>query len=300
MGLLQNLFLVADADSPHSPAFERTRALALAAGAKVHCAAFPYSRFGGFVEAAAVTRAREANMEVAMRCVEQQARYLREAGIDASSRVIWAEAPLPEVLTEAYRHKAQLLIKDVGRVTGIGRLLTTPLDLELLRRGRLPLMLVGAGARGLPRHLLVAADVLDGPGALNACLLHHAQELARLCEGELHLAYVGAPLAPPHGADAAGVAAAMSLAADVHSQREEALGRIGAAAGLPAARRHLLEGAAAAALREFVLAKGFDLLVLATANKACSDRQLMGRVAEEVVAQAPCSLLCIPVEAVQA
>jgi len=297
MSHLQNLFLIADADAPHSAAFERARALALAAGARVHVAAFPYSRIATFIDAAAVRKAREAQMETAMRCVEDQATYLRDLGIEASSRVIWAETPLPEILTEAYRQQAQLLIKDVGQVSGLHRLLTTALDLELLRHGRLPLMLVAEGSPGTPRQVAVAVDVLEGPDELNHELLDRGREIARLGEAELHLVHVGPSL--PAGADGAGVAAGQALAAELQAQRLDAFQQLADSAQLPKERCHLLEGAVAATLRDFAVAHRIDLLVLATANKAQGDRQLMGRVAEEIVAQAPCSLLCLPVDAAQ-
>jgi len=299
MSHLQNLFLIADADAPHSAAFERVRALALAAEARVHIAAFPYSRYAAFIDADAVRKAREAQMETAMRSVEQQSTCLRDIGIQASSRVIWAETPLPEILTEAYRQQAQLLIKDVGQVSGLHRLLTTALDLELLRHGRLPLMLVAEGSPGTPRQVAVAVDVLEGPDKLNHELLDRGREIARLGEAELHLVHVGPSLSRPAGADGAGVAAGQALAAELQAQRLDAFLQLADSAQLPEERCHLLEGAVAATLRDFAVAHRIDLLVLATANKAQGDRQLMGRVAEEIVAQAPCSLLCLPVEAAQ-
>jgi len=297
MGPLQNLFLVADADNPHSAAFERTRALALAAGARVHVAAFAYTRIAAFIEADAVRKAREAQMETAMHSVEQQATCLRDIGVEASSRVTWAETPLPGILSEAYRREAQLLIKDVGQVSGLHRLLTTELDLELLRRGRLPLMLVAEGSPGTPRRVAVAVDVLKGSALLNHDLLDRGREIARLGEGELHLVHVGPSLSLPAGADAAGVAAGQALAGELRAQRLEAFQRLAEAAQLPKEHCHLLEGPVATTLRDFAVAHRIDLLVLATANKAQGDRQLMGRVAEDVVAQASCSLLCVPVEA---
>jgi len=299
MAELQNLFLVADTERPHSPAFERVRALALTCQARVHIAAFSYHRAIAAVaiaSRAAMEKARDGYVARDGNVVEQQAVYLRGLGVKASCSAVWAHPVLPEILLQAAEQNSGLLMKDRCREPLLKRLATASLDQQLLRRSPLPVMLVAEDDRPMPRRILVAADVVEGGDSLNAVLLRHALGLALACNAELHLAYVSEPLGSLGSEVLLNLAENEMLKAEILGNRADAFRRYTQVAQIPEGRHHYLEGPAASTLCDFAADRQFDVIVLANANRSRLDRWLMGSTAEQLVDQAPCSLLSVPVE----
>jgi len=295
---LRSLFLVADAARPHSPAFERARALAVATRARVHAGAFCYSRSIAALALAskdALQEARDGYVAQALRCVEQQAVYLRHLGVDAGYSAVWAHPELAEILFEVGEQKSDLLVKDVAREPLLKRIAVSSIDEQLLRSCSVPVMLVVEDGRPTPKRILVAVDVLDSDDR-NAQLMRNAVGLALQCDAELHLAYASEPVATL-GSEALVSGAAVDLfSAEIRKSRVEAFRQFCGKEQVPEDRRHYLEGPAAASVCELARAGDFDLIVVANAKRSRTERWLMGSTVEAIMRHAPCSLLSVPVE----
>jgi len=296
MTQFRSLYLLADPQQPHSPAFERTRALALASGARVHIAAFCYSRAVAAVALAsreAMERARDGYLAEARRAVGQQATYLRGLGLQVSCGADWAHPVLPEILAGTAEQQADLVIVDAVEEGLPQRLLAHAPDQQLLRRCPVPVMRVAPGDRPLPRRVLAAVDVLED-AARNLRLLRDAAACALQCDAALQLAYVSEPAALAGGDVFAGGGVGAQLEADVLRLRREAFAAFVADAHLPGECAHFLEGPAAMTLCRFAAEQGSDLIVLGIAARSRVDRWLLGSTAEQVTRQAPCGVLALP------
>lgn len=297
MSQISRIFLVADAEAPHSPAFERARALALATKARVHIGAFVYSRAiaaVGVVDKEGMEQARDGYVATASRAVEQQAVYLRDLGLEASHEACWAHPVLPELLIELAELKSDLVIKDAHRAALPTRLVSASLDQLLIRHSRIPVMLVGPDDRPLPKRVLLAVDVLEGDPALNDQLLRQALAVALQCGGQVHVAYVSEPVIAADGEIMSGAAMNQALIMEITKARRQAFDAFVESNHLPIELTHYLEGSAAATLCEFAASNGFDVIVIATANHGRLERWLLGSTAEHVIARAPCSVLAVP------
>lgn len=299
MPQLRSIFLVANDEHPHSPAFERSRALALATGARVHIGAFCYSgaiAALGAVSGEAMDNARAGLVAKAHKSAEQQALFLRDMGVEASSSAVWAHPALQEILLQVDEQKSDILIKDVHREPLLRRIVASSLDQQLIRACKLPVMLVVDDDRPLPRRILVAADVMEGSSELNSALMRHARGLALQSDAELHMAYVSEPFGSMGSEVVLSAAANVVLEAEVRKSRIEAFQRFADAAQLPQERRHYLDGFAATTLCSFAAENAVDVIVAANANRSRMERWLLGSTAEQIVQHSPCSLLTVPIE----
>ncbi len=296
MTQFRSLYLLADPQRPHSPAFERTRALALASGARVHIAAFFYSRAIAAIALAnrgAMEQARDGYLAEARRAVEQQAAYLRELGLQVSCAADWAHPVLPEILTGIEEQQADLAIVDATDEGLPQRLLAHSPDQQLLRRSAVPVMRVAPDDRPLPRRVLAAVDVLEDP-ALNLRLLRDAAAFALQCDASLQLAYVSEPVLLAGSDIIVGGGASERLEAEVVRVRRESFEAFAAAAHVPRELAHFLEGPAAATLCRFAADQGCDVIAMGVAARSRVDHWLLGSTAEQVVRHASCGVLALP------
>ena len=296
MTQFRSLYLLSDPQRPHSPAFERTRALALASRARVHIAAFCYSRAIAaiaLVNRAAMEQARDGYLAEARRVVEQQAVDLRELGLQVSSAADWAHPVFPEILTGLAEQQTDIAIVDAMEEGLPQRLLAHSPDQQMLRRSPVPVMRVTPGDRPLPRRVLVAVDVLEDP-MLNLRLLRDAAAFALQCDASLQLAYVSEPIALVGSDIIVGGGTSEMLEAEVSRVRRETFAAFSADAHVPAELAHFLEGPAAPTLCRFASEQGCDLIVLGVAARGRVDRWLLGSTAEQVLRHASCGVLALP------
>ncbi|WP_165797403.1 universal stress protein [Solimonas fluminis] len=296
MTQFRSLFLLADPRHPRSPAFERTRALALASGARVHVAAFGYDRAIAAVALAsrsAMEQARDGYMAGLRHAVEQQAASLRELGLQVTCSAAWAHPALPEILVGIAEQQADLAIVDAAEQGLAQRLLSQSPDQQLLRRCPVPLMRVLPGDRSLPHRVLVAIDVLEEP-VQNMRLLRDAGALALQCDATLRLAYVSEPFVVAGSEVFAGGGAGERMEAEIERLRRERFDAFVAGVHLPAELAHYLEGPAAEALCRFAAEQGCDVMALGVVPRDRLERWLIGNTAEQVLHHAPCGLLALP------
>lgn len=194
MSQYQRILLIADPGMQRTPAFERAVWLARRTGASLHMAVFdrvaPIQAMGVF-DATRVEAARDAFVGEQRRWLQQQAGLLRSQGCAVTADAVWADSPKEEMLAYIAEYAPDLAIKDVRHESALKRLLLRPLDWDLLRESPVPLLLVGTLAHAVPRRVLAAIDVSQGPvrdGDLNDSIVKSALALAIQCDAELHLA----------------------------------------------------------------------------------------------------------------
>lgn len=300
MSQIQSIYLIADPEKPHSPAFERARALALATQARVHVAAFCYSRAiaaVGAVNREGMEGARDGLVEATRRAVEQQAIYLRDLGLEVSHGATWAHPILPEIMAELAELKPDLVILDAHDRSLPQRLLATSLDQQILRHVNIPVMLVEHDDPPQPRRILAAVDVMAGDEALGLRLLRQASALALQCGAELHLSYVAEPVVVVGSDMMVGEFSGQIYAEDVDRLRRQAFRDFVVGQHIPPDLVHYLEGTVGPTLGSFAAANRFDLIVIASSGRGWFDRWLLGSTAEHMALHGPCGLLVLPAEA---
>lgn len=299
MSQIRSIYLIANPDMPHSPAFERVRSLALAAGARVHIAAFCYSRpvaAIGTVNRDAMEKAREGVLAPARRAVEQQAVYLRDLGLEVSHGASWAHPALPEALAQIAEQQPDLVVMDTQDRSLPQRLFSVSLDQQLLRHAQVPVMLVGHADPAMPRRVLAAVDVMGGNEAARLRLMREANGIALQCGAELHLAYVSEPVTVVGSDMLVGGVASQIYAEDIERLRKQAFREFVAGQHIPADLAHFLEGPVGPVLCDFMAAKRFDLVVVVGSGLGRVDRWLLGSATEHLAQHSPSGLLALPPE----
>ncbi len=201
------------------------------------------------------------------------------------SAVVEKGDPADLVLRVARARAGSLIVTGVGRDETLGRFgLGSTVD-RLLKRSRVPLLVVRQRYRVPYRSILVASDLSDS----SRCALETALAFFPDCDPSLLHAYqrplagLAAPAGPEDGFRAAVLAECRAFLA---------------AAGLPEHRRrrialHAEEGEPVRLIQQFVRDRGTDLVVVATHGKSALFDILLGSVTREMLARLTCDLLVV-------
>jgi universal stress protein E len=303
MSQYRKIFLVADPSMCRTPAFDRAVALAQTTGAALHMCLFDYSAAiaaVGWVDRKGMERARDEYMLQRGAWLGAEASALSGRGIKVTWDVAWARPMYEEVLAQVRELSPDLVIKDAHHESALRRVLLTPQDWQLLRLCPAPLLLVHSASRLVPKRIIAAVDpahdATEQPD-FNDQIIRAALALALQCDAEAHIVHVfdsvSASLAVmPGPAPVFPLEAYESL----RDSRQQAFNALAAVHGVPADRRHFLDGVTASAIAEFAQAHATDVVVLGTVHRTGVERLLMGSTAEQILERVPCNVLAVKPE----
>ncbi|MBL6750256.1 MAG: universal stress protein [Nevskia sp.] len=300
MSQIQKILLVADPSMHRTPAFERAAALARATAAALHISLFEYREtiaLAGLVDRKAMHEAREGLLRQRRAWLQQEAEALRQQGVQVTTEAVWAHPLYEGILQHVIEMSPDLVVKDVRHEAVLKRVLFTPLDWHLLRLCPAPLLLVNSIAHAVPRRIIAAVDPFHPgrqPRDFNEQIVKAAMALAIQCDAELHLVHAFDGMAAVAATAPVGMTVLPeSLCETLRQSHRDAFQALADAHGVPAERRHFLEGPAATAISDFAAGSGSDVVVLGTARRTALDRLIMGSTAESILDYIPCNVLAV-------
>lgn len=292
MNPLRSILVVMDENMTHGRALQRGAQLARLSGAQLQLCMIAYDPRIAVpdVDAEVLELARRAYLEERRNWLREVALEVREERIDCE--VIWAQDFSRAFLDKVLELQPDLVLKDRHQEPALRRLLVTPLDWRVLRYCPAPLMQMAAQGPVLPRRIAAAVDTateVRAHAGLNHRILQAALDQAGSAGAELH-AVSAYPFLGAFAGRYPEVAQAVAVA---ELQHRQALEELAAAAGLPEAHRHALQGETVHTLNEFVSEQQIDLLVIGSIYRKGFDRLMLGSTAEALASQARCDLLLI-------
>lgn len=288
-----------------SPAMVRTVALGKAVRAEIWLALYDVGPRLGLL--AVADRDQAATLEKSMR--EQRSKRLAELARKVANdtgltvHVIDETVPLEasRIVKAVVLHDIDLVVKDAGHIKLLRRLLTLPVDWDLLRTCPARVWLVAAGHDTLRTRVAAAVDPLDpehGAGRLNEAIVETARALANAAEEEWRVVSVITNVlsvsAPFTGVDPLVTPTFEALRARHQDDFRAAFASLLERHGLTPSRGELLFGDPGDALIDEVAEEHTDILVVGVVRRRGLDRMLMGSTAEHLVARAPCDILAVP------
>lgn len=299
MSYAPRLLLIAPAAMTRTAAFDRANALANAMQLPLHIVAFDYLQalaVAGLFAPEQISLAREGYLKARAEWLEKQAELARQQGIHTTSEVIWVQHPYEEILQFVNETQLALIIKDAEEEPTLTRIFFTPLDWQLLRNCPAPVHLVTNAFNPRPRNVLAIVDVLRSEEqdiVFNDQIIDAAVKLAEQCGAKLELVHVfdwTAVYAQDMGYGALPLATGIyeALGVDQH----EAFAALCERHGVPVECRHFIEGIPLMSICEFATDHHTDVIVMGTVQHR-GLKKLLGTTAEQLLHQAPCSVLAI-------
>lgn len=299
MSYTQRLLLIAPAAMIRTAAFDRANAFAKAMQLPLHIVAFDYLQalaVAGLFAPEQINQARDGYLQTRGQWLEKQAEQARQQGIHATSEVIWIKHPYEEILQFVNETQLALIIKDAEEESVLKRIFFTPLDWQLLRNCPAPVHLVTNSLNPLPRNVLAIVDLLRSEEqdiVFNDQIVDAAVKLADQCDARLELVHVydwTAVYAQDMGYGALPLATGIYEALGV-AQRE-AFAALCERHGVPVECRHFIEGMPLMNICEFATDHHTDVIVMGTVQHR-GLKKLLGTTAEQLLHQAPCSVLAV-------
>ncbi|GAB5336785.1 universal stress protein [Pseudomonas fluorescens] len=293
------LLLIAPAAMIRTAAFDRANALAKAMQLPLHIVAFDYLQalaVAGLFAPEQIGQAREGYLQTHSLWLEKQAQLARQQGIHATSEVIWVQHPYEEILKFVNETQLALIIKDAQEESVLKRIFFTPLDWQLLRDCPAPVHLVTNNLNPLPRKVLAIVDLLRSEEqdiVFNDQIIDAGAKLAEQCDARLEVVHVfdwTAVYAKDMGYGALPLATGIYDTLGVVQQ--EAFAALCERHGVPVECRHFIEGAPLMSICAFAMDHLTDVIVMGTVQHKGLKKRL-GSTAEQLLHQAPCSVLAI-------
>lgn len=224
--------------------------------------------------------------------LEELVSSLKEDAPKIRTEFVWGRPVAAQILRIISDLKPRFVVKDVRSAPAIRHLLYAPLDWNLLRECPAPLMLVKMQEQRKLGRIAVAVDPLNEhgkPNELNTQLIKIAEVLAAKCSAEMDLVHVMDYPPPLYYPDP-------SMFDDIYELHEDALRKLGDAAGLSPDRQHLLEGHTRAELTQFVQKQAVDLMVFGAVQRTGLQRAFIGSTAEDILDSIDCDILIVKPE----
>jgi universal stress protein E len=294
MNPYQRLLLIINPVLRHSPAVNHAASLAKACGASLHITALiPSLKWLSLLEVGDRTLAREGYLQDHRGWLETQAESLRGRGIEVTTEVAWAEDLKQDIIDHVTDMQPDLLIKEIDHASILKRAFFTPLDWHLLRHCSVPVFLMGSTGLNLPRRIVAAVEVSDVESAsdeLNEQIIKQACNLAMQCNAELHLLYA-CDISAAFLADMDGLTLA-DLTKALRRDLEKSFLRLADQFGVPADRRHFINGHPVKVLSEFADEHNVDVIVMGRVQSKGLNK-LLGSTTEHILYQSPCCVLAV-------
>ena len=294
MSLYQRLLLIINPVLRHSPAVSHAASLAKACGASLHITALiPSFKWLSLLEEGDRTLARERYLQDHRDWLESQAESVRGRGIEVTTQVAWAEDLKQDIIDHVTDMQPDLLITEIDHASRLKRAFFTPLDWHLLRHCSAPVYLMGNTGLNLPSRIVAAVEVSDVESAgdeLNEQIIKQACNLAMQCNAELHLLYA-CDISADFLADMDGLTLA-DLTKALRRDLEKSFLRLADQFGVPADRRHFIDGHPVKVLCEFADERNVDVIVMGRVQSKGLNK-LLGSTTEHILYQAPCCVLAV-------
>ncbi|MCY1389191.1 Universal stress protein E [compost metagenome] len=294
MSQYQSLLLIINPALRHSPAMSHAAALAKASGASLHVAALiPSFKWLSLLEEGDRESGRERYLQDHHGWLEAQAENLRGRGIEVTTEVAWAEDMKQDIIEHVTDMQPDVLIKEIQHESALKRAFFTPLDWHLLRHCPVPVFLVGGSSFVLPRKVVAAVEVSDiesTDNELNDRIIKQACSLAMQCNAELHLLNA-CDISAAFLADMGGLTLA-DLTKALRRDLEKSFIELADRFGVPADRRHLIEGNPVTVLSEFANEHNVDVIVMGRVQSHGVGK-LLGSTTEHILYQVPCCVLAV-------
>ena len=123
--------------------------------------------------------------------LEALARPLMADGQEVYLHETWSGSLVETIIHIRQMERCHLVIKDAGLITALQKAFSTPEDWSLLRRCRVPVLLVQHDHDWTGGKIVAAinADPRDHyHRVINEAILQYSKDIAEMCNGELHLA----------------------------------------------------------------------------------------------------------------
>ncbi|MNY18776.1 hypothetical protein D3C86_1521800 [compost metagenome] len=210
-----------------------------------------------------------------------------------TTEVAWAEDMKQDIIEHVTDMQPDVLIKEIQHESALKRAFFTPLDWHLLRHCPVPVFLVGGSSFVLPRKVVAAVEVSDiesTDNELNDRIIKQACSLAMQCNAELHLLYA-CDISAAFLADMGGLTLA-DLTKALRRDLEKSFIELADRFGVPADRRHLIEGNPVTVLSEFANEHNVDVIVMGRVQSHGVGK-LLGSTTEHILYQVPCCVLAV-------
>ncbi len=296
MSQYQRLLLIINPALRQSKAMDHAAALAKASGASLHIGALiPSWKLLSLLEEGDREKAREGYLQDHRDWLNYQVNHLRNGGIEVTGLAAWADDMQQDIQDYIAEMQPDLLIKQVQYESALKRAFFTPLDWRLLRHCPIPVYLPGEGDHPLPRKVVAAVDVsnpLVQDDELNQRIIHQASSLAIQCGAELHLLYA-CDISTLFLGDMGGGGLTLSdLGRQLRKGHEKTFLDLAGRYGVPADRRHFIEGHPVAVLHAFADEQQMDVIVMGRVQSHGLDK-LLGSTTEHTLYQVTCSILAV-------
>lgn len=297
----ERILVVIDRPGAPSTALDRAAALAARDGAELRIVhAFEGYEAGGILDIAEAAELEQLEYEARVLELEALSDPLRRRGAKVSAAVRTG-TPWLEVIREAMRWRAELVLKEARPGRGLASRLFTSLDLHLMRKCPVPVWVTQASDPKRLRTVVAAVDVSSPTPErkqLNAAILDQAIAVARADRAIVHVV---------HAWELRGEQSVRMLRASVGTsyvselidrQRRERAARVEALVA-PCREQtvgigiHLLKGEAGTLIPAFARRHQADLVVMGTVGRSGIPGFIIGNTAETVLSRVQCSVVAI-------
>ncbi len=298
--------LVALHDLRHVPKGELRKAavLARASGASVelfHAIEEPDPGVS-WPETATAEQVARRRAAIAARCERRLERCASDEslrGLRVRCTASWDYPAHEAIVRRALATRADLVIAATRHHVPGARLVLRNTDWELIRHCPAPLLLVKSPHPWRRPAIIAAVDPFHAharPADLDERLLRAGRGSARLLRGTLHVFHSYMPLVNGAMVPATG-APLMTVPPELEEQHgrqiEREIDRLGAAAGVPRARRHTQMGDIAGELAALARRTRAGLVVMGAVSRSAVKRLFIGNAAERVLDTLECDVLIV-------
>lgn len=218
----------------------------------------------------------------------------QQEGLDIQLKVVWHNRPSESILQEIEHGGHDLVVKSAHQHSLLETFIFTPLDWQLIRKCRVPLLLVKEHDWPANGNVLVALNFSNEPDQveLNKKLFREGSQVARLVKSHLHL--VNAVPSPTVNIALEVPGFTPELYNEAIRQHHVSMMEAFAAEHhvLPA-HTHVLDGLPEDVLPELAEQLDAQLVMLGSVGRTGWSAALIGNTAEQVIDNIHCDLLVV-------
>jgi universal stress protein E len=229
--------------------------------------------------------------------LERLAATLRADGLRVDVSCAWDFPAYEAVVRCAERRKADLIVAERHAQKHVAPWLLRFNDWELLRRSRLPVLLVKSPRPYARRPILAAIDpghTFAKPARLDAAVLQAGARLATALRASLHVVHSYESLPVTFGeADLYTPQLAARVEAQTAAQATQGMRRALEGQSIPRSRQHLVSGRAENVIPALAAKLRTGILVMGAVSRSGLRRLLIGNTAERILDTVSCDVLVI-------
>ncbi len=295
------LVAVKNPDARRQPGAEKALRIARSLGASVelyHAISTPVFLELEPLRSTSIAELRREALALRLQRLEKIAATARRLGIKASATVEWDFPPHEAIIRRAIRSRADLIIAECHQGRRLAPWLMHLTDWELLRASPMPVLLLKNSKPWRKGRVLAAVDPSHAhakPSRLDSLIVAHGELLAGKLRRALHLMYANHPSV--FGLTVGDPALdAVTLAATYEQQTEKGrreFADFATSAGIPPARRHLVDADPVVGIPRVARRVGADVVVMGAVSRSGLRRVFIGNTAERVLNDLPCDVLVV-------